>query len=239
MAFDGPYPSHSCSMEQVILNALSCPIHEDLIVDVASSNRSPRKPMKTRFPQYLCGWIRSSPVLRRIRSLRRQSDTPSISNCSSISMPSTAVNEIFTQLPEGNGSMGQLAKSIHNMDKRVTRSVATDSTDSRSLTEVSCMSRCGSLRTPFGCGYAEPSTVDVQAVAIGFSPARGVRGYRSVAGAGTREKRAVKVKKRYLECPDGIWDTVDGVFIPNAWPVGRLKTTVKNPRVDQRRMLRA
>ncbi|KAJ6265047.1 Syntaxin-1B [Drechslerella dactyloides] len=208
MAFDGPYPSHSRPMERVILNALSYPVHEDIIVlesvDKSSFSNSAGKRIVFGLHRHFFRWIRSRTIFRRLRSFRATSETSSISTCSSVSLPSAAAEEFLPQVPEGNRSVGQLERSIQNMDRCFITSTATDSNDSGSLTDVSFMSPCGSLKSSFGCGNAEAAEI----LAINSTPS--IRIYRSAAaGILPKEKRAAKVKEQYLEVSDGVWDAAE------------------------------
>ncbi|KAF3914091.1 hypothetical protein AA313_de0204748 [Arthrobotrys entomopaga] len=169
-------------------------------------------------------WFRSHPLLRRLRSFGLQSDVASVASSSSVSLPSIAADEILSQLPDGNSSISKLAISIREIDKCFTRSAA-DDTDS-DATETTCMSQCGSLKGAFGSSRA------VEIMPNKFAgthqvPVLGEK--RHKYDSKMRQKRASKVRERYLEVNDGIWDTVAEIFIPNAWPIGRIKTAIKRP----------
>ncbi|KAK6542910.1 hypothetical protein TWF694_006849 [Orbilia ellipsospora] len=230
MAFDGPYPSHSDSMEKVIFNALLSPNYEDAD-DVVSTAPSTKRVFKLPLP--FRSWFRSHPLLRRLKSFGLQSDVASVASCSSVSLPSIAADEILNQLPEGNSSISKLAKSIQDIDKCFTRSAA-DDTDS-DATETTCISQLGSLKGSFGSSRA-----------VEIMPTR-FPGTHQVPGSGikrhkydfkSRRKRASKIRERYLEVNDGIWDTVAEIFIPNAWPIARIKTAIKRPMVGAKDKMR-
>ncbi|KAF3937353.1 hypothetical protein ABW19_dt0204250 [Dactylella cylindrospora] len=83
--------------------------------------------------------------------------------------------------------------------------------------ELSGLSRSVSMRSSVGGSGGTTANI---------SSDGGMRRFQSLSN---RSKRATQVKERYLEVNDGIWDTVEEVFIPNAWPVGNIKTVVKKP----------
>ncbi|KAK6535021.1 hypothetical protein TWF281_006319 [Arthrobotrys megalospora] len=229
MVFDGPYPSYSDSMERVIHDALSSPNHEDLD-DILSASPSVHK-SNFKFPRYIRTWLRSQPILKRLRSFKNQPENASIASCSSVSLLSTAADDILGRLPEGGSSIGKLVQSIQNMEKCFTPSAAED-TDS--ATETSCMSPCGSLLGSPGSGGAQ----EIRNTPVRFPGAvrrlgSGMKGYSK---SRDREKKASKLKERYLEVHDGIWDSAAGVFIPNAWPAPGFaaKTAISKPKISRK-----
>ncbi|EPS35209.1 hypothetical protein H072_11472 [Dactylellina haptotyla CBS 200.50] len=220
MAFDGPYPSHSDSMERVIFNALLSPSHDDMDDVMSTSASSTRQNFKFTLP--FRNWFRSSHLVRRIRSFREHPDASTLASSSSLSLTSIAADEILVQLPEGTSCTSKLIKSIQDMDRCFTRS-AVEEMDS-DTTETTCMRRCGSL--------TGTTTTTPNACRVPHIPAGGVNRTRSARA--TRRRRALKIKERYLEVNDGVWDTVGGILIPNAWPVGRVKTAIKKPKMARK-----
>ncbi|KAK6506640.1 hypothetical protein TWF481_005096 [Arthrobotrys musiformis] len=231
MFFDGPYPSYSGSMERVIHDALSSPNHEDVDgADVLPASDSVHK-SNFKFPRYIRAWLRSRPILKRLRSFGNQPENGSTISCSASSIPSSAADDILDRLPEGDSSIGELAHAIRNMEN-----FSTTLEDSDSATETTCMSPCGSLMNSPGVGII--NTQNMRAPPARFPGA--VRGRNAgmeiCSRTGNREKKEVKPKKRYLEVHDGVWDSAVGAYIPNAWPAPGfgVKTAIRKPIVSRK-----
>ncbi|KAK6521873.1 hypothetical protein TWF506_002076 [Arthrobotrys conoides] len=226
MVFDGPYPSYSGSMERVINDALSSPSHED-VDDIVSASNSVHK-IGFRFPRYIRTWLFSRPILRRLRSFRNQQESSSVDSSSSTSIQSTTADDILDRLPEGGTSIGNLVKSIQNMEKCLTPVEGSDT-----ATEITCMSPCGSLMSSTGGEGVQ----GLRMTSVMFpGRVRGLSvGREAYSSTGGREKKRMIFKKRYLEIHDGIWDSTGGTFIPNAWPLpgSGVKTAISKPKISR------
>ncbi|KAK6350420.1 hypothetical protein TWF718_003612 [Orbilia javanica] len=225
MIFDGPYPSYSGSMGRVIHDALSPPSHGD-IDELLSVSPSIHK-TSFKLSRYIGTWLRSRPILKRLRSFGNQPENRSIAFDSSISIPLIAVNKIIKGLPEGDSSNSNLVQSTQNVENCFKPSEGGDPE-----TETTCMSPCtGSSINSRECMDAQGAQMPpvifpgevrgLEAKAMGMYPR-----------VGRHVERELRFKKRYLEIRDGVWDLAVGTFIPNAWPVDPgMKTTLSKPKV--------
>ncbi|KAK6362334.1 hypothetical protein TWF730_006029 [Orbilia blumenaviensis] len=229
MAFDGPYPTHSDSMERVIHNALFPPDYEDLD-DILSASASIHK-VNFKFPHYIRTWLRSRPILRRLRSFKNQAENRSVTSSSSLSLLSGTADNILDRLPQGDSTAGRLIQSIQNAE-RCFAPLAADGDDSTN--ETACTNPCGSSISSPGHEVTQsarvPSTKSPYRIR-GLSMGIGMHSRRRY-----REKIALRFKERYLEVHDGVWDSVTGSFIPNAWPAPGfgVKTAISKSRISRR-----